>query len=211
MKKKIELLPLNIKQFDEGSINLEAVKKFLSENKEQDEVRTYLGELSAVSTDKVKGFLDTDEGKRLLQPRLDSHFTKGLDTWKQNNLEQIIEEEVNKRNPQKTPEQIELEKLRKEIEDERKARNREALVNKALKVAKEKSLPDGIIDFFIADDEEGTLVNLSKLEEEYSKAVQAAVDAKFKDHGRDIEHGQGNAGGGAMDIGALAAEASIRK
>lgn len=190
-------------------MKLEDVKKFLEENKEQEDVKAYLGELSAVSADKVKGFLDTDEGKRLLQPRLDSNFTKGLDTWKKNNLEAIIEEEVNKRNPQKTPEQIELEKLRKEIEDERKARNRESLVNKALKVADEKALPKGIIDFFIADDEENTLTNLSKLEEEYSKAVQSAVDSKFKEHGRDIDQGSGTHSQ-SIDINKLAAEANIR-
>ncbi|MCG3017519.1 DUF4355 domain-containing protein, partial [Escherichia coli] len=88
-----------------------------------------LGELSAPTIEGVKGFLETDEGKKLIQPKLDAHFTKSLETWKQNNLEKLVEDEVNKRNPQKTPEQIEVEKLRKEIEDERKARNREALVN----------------------------------------------------------------------------------
>lgn len=210
MKTKMNFLSVNIKQFDKGTINLEAVKKFLAENKDDEGVKAYLGELSAVSADKVKGFLESEEGKKLMQPRLDSHFTKGLETWKQNNLEKLIEEEVNKRNPSKTPEQLELEKLRKEIEDEKKARNRESLVNKALKVAKEKSLPDGIIDFFIAEDEENTLSNLSKFEEEYNKAVQSAVATKFKESGRVIDHGQGNSGGGSIDIGSLASEVSIR-
>lgn len=191
-------------------MNLEDVKKFLSENKEQEDVKAYLGELSAVSFDKVKGYLETPEGMKLIQPKLDSHFTKGLETWKQNNLDKIIEEEVRKRNPQKTPEQLELEKLRKEIEDERKARNRETLVNKALKVADDKSLPKGIIDFFIADDEENTLTNLTKLEEEYSKAIQAAVDAKFKDYGRDIDQPNNNQNTGNIDIASLANQASIR-
>nr|WP_309101697.1 DUF4355 domain-containing protein [Fredinandcohnia onubensis] len=192
-------------------MNLEAVKKFLTDNKDNTEVKAYLGELSAPTVEGVKGFLDTEEGKKLLQPRLDSYFTKGLETWKQNNLEKLITEEVNKRNPSKTPEQLELEKLRKEIEDERKARNREALVNKALKVAKDKNLPDGIIDFFIAEDEDGTTANLTKLEEEYTKAVQAAVDAKFKENGRDINQGGGGSLGGAIDIGSLASEVNIRK
>ncbi|WP_370225279.1 DUF4355 domain-containing protein [Cytobacillus sp.] len=208
--KKYDFLKVNIKQFDKGTINLEAVKKFLADNKEDEGVKAYLGELSAVSADKVKGFLESEEGKKLMQPRLDSHFTKGLETWKQNNLEKLIEEEVNKRNPSKTPEQLELEKLRKEIEDEKKARNRESLVNKALKVAKEKSLPDGIIDFFIAEDEENTLSNLSKFEEEYNKAVQSAVATKFKESGRIIDHGMNTNNAGGTDIAKLAGEASIR-
>lgn len=202
-------LNVNIHQFDEA-ITLEAVKKFFTDNKDNEDVKKYLGELSKPTVEGVKGFLDTEEGKKLIQPRLDQHFTKGLETWKTNNLEKLIDEEVKKRNPAKTPEQIELEKLRKEIEDERKARNREALVNKALKVADEKKLPKGIIDFFIADNEENTLSNLTKLEEEYSKAVQAAVDAKFKEGGRIIDPGTGGQGEGKIDIGSLAAEVSIR-
>lgn len=205
------LLPLNIKQFDAGKLTLADIKKFLTDNKDQAEVKTYLGELSAPTSEGVKGFLDTEEGKKLLQPRLDSHFTKSLDTWKTNNLEQLITEEVNKRNPTKTPEQLELEKLRKEIEDERKARNRESLVNKALKVAKEKNLPDGIIDFFVAEDEEGTTSNLAKLEEEYKKALSAAVDEKFKQHGRTIDPSGGADPLGKIDIGSIAGEISIRK
>ena len=192
-------------------MKLEDIKKFFAENKDQEDVKAYLGELSAVSEDKVKGFLDTEEGKRLLQPRLDSHFTRGLDTWKQNNLDKLIEEEVKKRNPQKTPEQIELENLRKEIENERKARNRETLVNKALKVADEKALPKGIIDFFIADDEENTLTNLTKLEEEYSKAVQSAVDSKFKEHGREFNPGNTGQSNPVANLREIAAQANIRK
>jgi hypothetical protein len=138
--------------------------------------------------------LDTDDGKRLIQPRLDSYFTKGLETWKQNNLESLIDEEVKKRYPEKTPEQIEIEKLRKQIEDAEKARNRETLVNKALKVAKEKNLPDGVIDFFIGDDEKTTKANLAKFEEVYSKGVQAAIDEKFKNSGRQLP-GQGGSEG----------------
>lgn len=210
MFKKI-LLPINIKQFD-GTINLETVKKFLTDNKDNDEVRAYLSGLNPLTVDGVQKFLrESADGKSWLDSEKDKHSGKSLDTWKANNLQKLIDDEVAKRNPTKTPEQIELEKLRKEIEDERKARNRETLVNKALKVAKEKNLPDGIIDFFIAEDEDGTTANLSKLEEEYNKAVQAAVDAKFKENGRQIDNSSGGFGGGAIDIDSLASEISIRK
>ncbi|KJF47122.1 DUF4355 domain-containing protein [Bacillus altitudinis] len=193
-------------------MTIEEIKQFLEQNKENEEVKAFVGELSAVSADKVKGFLETEEGKKLLQPRLDQHFTKGLETWKDNNLEKIVEEEVSKRNPSKTPEQIEVEKLRKEIEAERAARNRETLVNKALKAADEKKLPKDVIDFFIGDNEDSTLENLSKLEESFNAAVQTAVDAKFKDSGREIERGNGTGNStGNIDIRTIAQEANIRK
>jgi polyhydroxyalkanoate synthesis regulator phasin len=171
-------------------MNLEEIKQFLSENKDQDDVKAYLGELSAVSTDKVKGFLDTEEGKRLIQPRLDQNFNKGLETWKSNNLESIIEEEVKKRNPDKTPEQKKIEELEKKIQDAENARVRGELVNKAFKVADEKSLPKDVIDFFIGEDEEKTLENLTKFEQSYSAALQKAVDEKFKAGGRQVPGGE---------------------
>ncbi|MCL8470494.1 MULTISPECIES: DUF4355 domain-containing protein [Bacillus subtilis group] len=192
-------------------MNIEEIKQFLAENKDNEEVKAFVGELSAVSADKVKGFLETEEGKKLIQPRLDSYFTKGLDTWKSNNLESLIEEELQKRNPSKTPEQIELEKLRSEIERERAARNREALVNKALNVADEKQLPKGVIDYFIGEDEETTLANLSKFEETFNAAVQNAVDIKFKESGTNFEKGDPSPAGGSVDIGALAKSVNIRQ
>lgn len=193
-------------------MNIEEIKQFLEQNKENEEVKTFVGELSAVSADKVKGFLETEEGKKLLQPRLDQHFTKGLATWKDNNLEKIVEEEVSKRNPSKTPEQLEIEKLRKDMESERNARNREKLVNTALKVADKKTLPKDVIDFFIGENEESTIENLGKLEESFNAAVQAAVDAKFKESGREIERGNGAGNStGNIDIRTIAQEANIRK
>jgi hypothetical protein len=170
-------------------MKLEDIKKFLSDNKDQDDVKAYLGELSAVSTDKVKGFLDTEEGKKLLQPRLDQNFHRGLETWKTNNLESIIEEEVKKRNPDKTPEQKKIEELEKKIQDAENARIRGELVNKAFKVADEKSLPKDVIDFLIGEDEDKTLENLSKFEQSYTAALQKAVDEKFKAGGREVPGG----------------------
>ncbi|CAF1772379.1 hypothetical protein NRS6084_03888 [Bacillus subtilis] len=190
---------------------LEEVKKFLEENKDNEEVKAFVGELSAVSADKVEGFLETEEGKRFIQPRLDSYFTKGLATWKANNLDSIVEEKIRERNPDKSPAELEIEKLKKQIEDAEKARNREALVNKALNVADEKKLPKGVIDYFIGEDEDTTLANLSKFEETFNAAVQNAVDIKFKESGTNFEKGDTSPTGGAVDIGALANQANIRK
>ncbi|CAI6293193.1 MULTISPECIES: DUF4355 domain-containing protein [Bacillus] len=190
---------------------LEEVKKFLEENKDNEQVKAFVGELSAVSADKVEGFLETEEGKRFIQPRLDSYFTKGLATWKANNLDSIVEEKIRERNPDKSPAELEIEKLKKQIEDAEKARNREALVNKALNVADEKKLPKGVIDYFIGEDEETTLANLSKFEETFNAAVQNAVDIKFKESGTNFEKGDPTPAGGAVDIGALANQANIRK
>ncbi|KKB34637.1 DUF4355 domain-containing protein [Bacillus thermotolerans] len=189
-------------------MNIEEIKAFLESNKDQPEVAAYLEELSAVSADKVKGFLDTDEGKRLIQPILDKYHSKSLESWKANNLEKLVEAEIAKRNPQKSPAEIEVEKLRKEIEDERKARARQEIYNKAMKQATEKNLPVDLLDYFVSDDEEKTSENLSKLEEVFTKAVQTGVESKFKENGRDVHKGTSN--GANEDYGKKIAQEYIQ-
>lgn len=149
------------------------------------------GDLSAaVATNKeIESELDSEK---------DKHHNTALETWKTNNLESLVEAEVKKLNPDKSPAEIELEKLRKQFEDSEKARNRETLKNKALEVASEKGLPKGVLDFFIADDEEGTLANLTALEMELATAIQAGVDAKFKENGRTPGFGGGSQGEGSF-------------
>ncbi|WPC79736.1 MULTISPECIES: DUF4355 domain-containing protein [Bacillus mojavensis subgroup] len=190
---------------------LEEVKKFLEENKENEEVKSYLNELSAVSAEKVNGFLDTEEGKRLIQPRLDSHFTKGLETWKANNLDALVDAKVKELYPEETEEQKRIRKLEKELEDQKTAAQREKLLNKAVSYASEKQLPADVVEFFIGEDEESTMKNLGAFEEKYNAALQKAIESKFQENGRDVQSGSNETTNQNLDISSLAAEASIRK
>lgn len=190
-------------------MTLEEIKAWLEANKANSDVQTYLGELSAPTVQGVEGFLDTPEGKKVLQPRLDSNFTTGLNTWKKNNLEKLVEEEVKKRNPDKTPEQLELEKLRNEIEQDRKERLKLELTNKAISTAAEKglTLDKKILDRLIADDEENTLANLDALEAFAKAQYQAGVDNVYKTGGRDVGGTGGGKGGESDSYGKKLAEA----
>src|SRR5690606_20287423 len=62
-------------------------------------------------------------------------------------------------------------------------KQREVLTNKAIKIAGEKHLPVNLVDFFIAENEEGTVKNLSVLEEVFSKSVQSEVEKRLKGEG----------------------------
>lgn len=162
--------------------------KTLVENGDKTALDSYI--LSGIEKSDVETVSKTnDEVKRYFDSEKDKHFGTALETWKSNNLGKIVEEEVNKRNPSKSPTELEVEKLRKEIEDERKGRNREKLMNQAIKQANDKGLPVDLLDFFVSDDEESTNANISKLEEAYTKAVQSAVEGKFKENGRDVNSG----------------------
>ena len=170
-------------------MNLEEIKAFFEANKDNEEVKNYLQGLTKVTADGVTTFLESDEGKKLLQPKLDSYFTKGLDTWKNNNLQKLIDEEVSKKLPSETPEQKQLKELQQKIVEIEQEKTRETLKNKALSIASEKKLPTSLIDFLIGQDEETTTSNLSKLEEVWNSQLQVLVDEKLKSSGTTPKDG----------------------
>lgn len=168
-------------------INLEELKRLVEAG---DETALTNHIFTSMEKGDLKSVAATNKDvKSELDSAKDTHHSTALETWKNNNLNTLIEEEMKKRNPDKTPEQLELEKLRKEIEDEKKARSRQELSNKAIKIANEKKLPVDLVDYFLAEDEEKTTANLQKLEEVFNASLKAGVDERFKQKGRDFKGG----------------------
>lgn len=158
------------------------VKEFIESNKDNEEVQSYIGGLT-LTTDRVESYLNNDDGKKLIQPKLDSYFNKGLETWKTNNIEKLLDEEIKKRFPEKDVKDIELEKVKAELERIKADANRKELTNKALLIADEKKLPKDLIDYFIGNDEENTTKNLEKLESVFSKHIEKLVEERLKGSG----------------------------
>ncbi|WP_425203988.1 DUF4355 domain-containing protein [Priestia megaterium] len=177
-------------------MNLEEIKSFIDENKEQEDVKVFLqGYQSQPSVEELQKFaLEHEEGKKWFDSQRDKHFSKGLETWKTNNLESIIAEELKKRNPDKTPEQLEIEKLKAQFAELENAKTRETLKNKALTVATEKKLPTNILDFFIGQDEDSTVSNLTAFEEAMQAYVTAQVEERLKGSYTPPSGGDGDKG-----------------
>lgn len=171
-------------------MNIEEVKSFFEEHKDDKEVKDYLKGLKTVSVDDVKGFLDTEEGKRFIQPELDRYHSKGLESWKEKNLENLIEQEVQKRNPEQSEEQKRISALEKELEKRDAEAKREKLRSNALGKAQELNLPTSLVDRFLGDSDEDTEQNLKALKETFDKYVQKGVESKFKSSGRDVKESQ---------------------
>ena len=163
-------------------MDINEVKAFIESNKDNPEVTAYIG--GFITPDRVKGFLDTEDGRKVLQPKLDGHFTKGLETWKANSLPKLIEDEISKRFTAETPEQKKIRELEQKWEQAESARVRESLLNKATKEATQKGLPLDIIDHFVGQDEDSTVAALAKLETAWQAALQSAVEGKFRENGR---------------------------
>lgn len=176
-------------------MTLEEIKQFFEQNKGNQEVQTYLAGLSKPTPEGVKTFLDTEDGKKLLQPKLDSHFTKGLETWKEKTLPSLIEDEIKKKFPGETEEEKRLRILEEELAKERQARVRSELHNKAATLATQKGLPVELVAYFVGQDEDSTVNNLTALESIWQQNIQKAVEEKFKENGRTPPAGGGGGSG----------------
>ncbi len=179
-------------------MTFENVKEFLeSEAGKASEVTAYLQGLNPLTVARVQEYIDkTPEGKSWVDSVRDKHLQKGLETWKTNNLESLLNDEIKKRFPQKDEKELEVEKLRAEIEKMKHEKQRESLTNKAIKIATEKSLPIELVDFFIGADEQTTVSNVKVFEDTFSQYVQKTVEQRLKGDGyvppKDNDGKQGN-------------------
>src|SRR5665647_2049428 len=164
-------------------MTIEEAKKFIEDNKGNEELKAYIQGL--ISVDGVQKFLtENEEGKRFLDSERDKHLSKGLDTWKSNNLQKEIDKRVLELYPEETAEKKQLRELNAKIEKMETEKQREVLKNKALTIAADKKLPiNKIVDLFISDNEEATVSNIGRFEEIYSASVQTAVEERLKSTG----------------------------
>lgn len=190
-------------------MDLQEVKTYLETNSQDAAVVEYLSELKKPTAEVVNSYLDSQDGVKLLQPRLDSHFSKGLQTWKDNNLSKLIDEEVAKRNPGETPEQKEIRELKAQLEQDKAERLKEKLTNVAMKKADELGLPLDLVQHFIGVDEDSTNSNLENFNSAFQTAIQTQVNSKFKQNGRDVKN-YGNDKQKISSIADLANEFNIR-
>lgn len=149
-----------------------------------EDFENYIG--GFVTADRVSKFLETDAGKQFIQPTLDKYHNKGLETWKTNNLDKLVNEKVKELYPEADPKDTELAKLKADLEAMKAESVRKDLTNKALTVATEKGLPIDLISYFVGADEDSTTANLEKLETAFNAEVEKVVTKRLgKSHKPD--------------------------
>ena len=144
---------------------LDDVKKFIEANKDKPEVMEYIKSISIetpLNFDLVNGYLETAEGKTLLQPKLDSYANRAIQSHDEKNKAKIaaeIAQGVNQKlmelNKEDTPEQrmIKEQALRmKELEDKYENDRKLAKIN-------EIAYKEGIDPSFVGG------INFSSVEE----------------------------------------------
>jgi hypothetical protein len=159
----------------------------MSEEQKQIEVnqQEITNEQPKITTEFINQLASNEVFQKWLQSEKDRHFSKGLETWKENNLSAIVEEEIKKRYPEETEEQRQLREMANEIKQLKQENKIKEIRNQAYRQANEKGLPVELLDFFVSDDLEKTNENLSILERVWNEAVQNQVNQTFKQNGRE--------------------------
>ena len=166
-------------------MTLDEIKEFLqSENGKTQEVNEYLSTINPTTLEKAQQYVETTpEAKSWLDSIKDKHLQKGLETWKSNNLQSLINDEIKVRFPQKSDQDIEVENLKAEINKIKQEKERETLSSKAMKIATEKNLPIDLVGFFIGSTEEETQSNIDILQATFNNAVQKSLEDRLKTNG----------------------------
>lgn len=176
----------NTNNANNKELTFEDVLGFLQSNSESEEVKSY-------TETNVKKYLDSERGKLYLQPKLDSFFSKGLESWKAKTLPSIIDEEILKRNPTETPEQKRIRELEEKLNRQELNTQRNAIKATSMKVLNSKGMPTSFADYLTFDTEAGARNAINNLELEWTVALDKAVTERLKTNGKNPK-GQENAG-----------------
>lgn len=154
---------------------------------DKEQILAFLAENPSIITEvltdtHVEGYLATEQGKKFLQPKLDRYFNKGLDSWKEKNLNNLVNDEVSKRYPNETPEQKRIRELEQKLEAQQMEVLRKELGLKATSFATEFGVPSSLAGYFVGDTEESTRANLERFRDEYKTQLDSAIAEKTKGH-----------------------------
>jgi hypothetical protein len=127
-----------------------------------------------------KSKMNDADFKSFMDSEKDRHLTKGLETFKTNNLTALVEAEVKKKFPTKDPNEIAMETMKAEMEKMKNESARKDLKTNAMKMLSDKKLPTDLVDYFIGLDEASTNDNLTKFETILNASVTSLVAEKLK-------------------------------
>ncbi|AXF39906.1 hypothetical protein BMBphi_gp058 [Bacillus phage vB_BthS_BMBphi] len=163
-----------------SEVTIEQVVELVQSN---EEVRNAL-QGQFVNKEAFTAFMETDEGKAVLQPKLDSFASTSINTWKHNNLQKEIDKALVNANPADTPEQKRIKELELQFQAQQEKATFAEQKAYALNLANQYGLPSALIDPFVGKDAQATLSNMNNFRNEFQSAVQVSVESHMGTTGR---------------------------
>ena len=166
-----------IKPFDVEKITLEDFKKVITDNKE------------------IKGYYTSEK---------DRAVSKGIETFKSNNLQKLIDEELKKKsNEGLSEEAIQLKELQAKFEALERKKTISELKGKYTKFLAEKGLNAELVDFVFNEDEEIFNSNVERI----NNILQNSINLKTNEILNNNEYIPPTSGGGSINT----AEEQLKK
>lgn len=143
----------------------------------------------------VEGLNKLLESDKSLQGLFDKKVTTGIENFKKNGMQKIIEAEVLKRTGKnETPEQKEIRELKERLDKADKEKAKAEMISKYKDVLTEKKIPSNMIDFLLAEDDETTGANIELFENSMKQYIETGIKAKLGDSEYTPPTGGGNVG-----------------
>lgn len=156
---------------------LEKIKE-IDENKDIDEIILSNGFAKPITD--VEGFNKLLASNKEIQGLVDQKVTKGIETFKTNSMERLIEAEVLKRtNKEETPEQKAIRELQEKLTDMEKEKTKAEMVSKFKDTLAEKKIPGDMINFMLGDDDETTNANITLFEKSMKDYIDNQVNERL--------------------------------
>ena len=118
-----------------------------------------------------KQLVQTPEGKKEIQRAMDKNFSKGLETWKKNNLDALVQEKYNELHPTDLKEQ-EILKLKKELAQKE-------IQDSTIKLLEQAEIPVSFSVYFKSDNLETTQEAIKTFVEHFNQAVNKEVKKRL--------------------------------
>ena len=165
----------------------------IDENADIDEI--ILGNGFAKPITDVEGLNKLLESDKSLQGLFDKKVTTGIENFKKNGMQKLIEAEVLKRTGKnETPEQKEIRELKERLDKADKEKAKAEMISKYKDVLAEKKIPSNMIDFLLAEDDETTEANIELFENSMKQYIETGIKAKLGDSEYTPPTGGGNVG-----------------
>lgn len=169
-------------------MTLEEIKAFLEQNKDKEDVKAFVSSFNPLSGLKKEAVHDLIEKNELLKSYRDSFNTTGIETWKKNNLQKIVDEEIIKKFPPTDPEQKKLQDRLAALENENKTIK---FKNTLKEIAKSFKLDESFVDFDLSDEEKAKL-SFEKMSGFIENVKKTAVDEIIKGGSRNVHQPNNN-------------------
>lgn len=191
-----------------AELTIEVVREWLAENKATEGVQAFLKELGTadpqLSAEAVMPWLETEDGKKALEPIIDRERTRAVKTHDAKVKDQAeaevkrrVAEELLRANPQETPEQKQIRELREEITKERTTRERDALKRAIVEEAARQQVPSWWVDEYSGSTLEEAKVFLGRVKKHDDEIVTRAKNELLA---TGYKPGSGNGQNGAKKV-----------